>query len=134
MGVLRRRAPTLGGLLKELPIVHEHARRAMRSMVLVVWPNKNPPQGMAELLEMFKGARRCFKLWKTSACREGALEVWAMVNTRFAHLEPEHMAQVGPARTDGKEIPLHLVYDQVMPATRLSQEDCTLDAIIDHLD
>jgi hypothetical protein len=57
-----------------------------------------------------------------------------MVKTRFTKLNPEHMARVGPVGPDGQEVPLHLVYDQVMPAARLSQEDCTLDTLIDNLD
>ena len=43
------------------------------------------------------------------------------------------MARVGQMGPNWEDIPLHLVYDQVMPA-RLSQEDCMLDAIIDQLD
>ena len=57
-----------------------------------------------------------------------------MVKTCFTKLNPEHMARVRPVGLDGQEIPLHLVYDQVMPAARLSQEDCTLDTLIDNLD
>ena len=99
-----------------------------------LWPAEKPPEGMAELADRFKGARCRFKLWKTSACREGAREAWAMIKTRYTGLNPKHMARVGLAGPDGQEVPLHLVYDQVMPATRLSQEDCALDAIIDNLD
>ena len=58
----------------------------------------------------------------------------AMVKTCFTKLNPEHMARVGPVGADGQEVALHLVYDQVMPAARLSQEDCTLDTLIDNLD
>ena len=57
-----------------------------------------------------------------------------MVKTRFTKLEPEHMARVGPVGLDRQEIPLHLVYDQVMHAARLTQQDCTLDNIIDNVD
>jgi hypothetical protein len=120
--------------LKELSRVHERARKAMKSMVKVLWPTDMPPEGMAELANRFKGARRRFEIWKISACREGAREAWAMVKTRFTKLEPEHMARVGPAGLDGQEIPLRLVYDRVMPAARYSQEDCALDSIIDNLD
>ena len=56
-----------------------------------------------------------------------------MIKTRYTGLNPEHMAQVGPVGLDGQEVPLHLVYDHVMPATYLSQEDCSLDALIDNL-
>ena len=57
-----------------------------------------------------------------------------MVKTRFTKLNPEHMARVGPVGPDGQEVPLHLVYDQVMPAARFSQEDCSLETLIDGLD
>ena len=103
-------------------------------MTKALWRAETPPEGMFELADRFKGARCCFELWKTSSCQEGAWEAWAMVKTRFTKLNPEHMARVGPVGPDGQEVPLHLVYDQVMPAARLSQEDCTLDTLIDNLD
>jgi hypothetical protein len=106
----------------------------MKSMIKALWPAEKPPEGMTELADRLKEARSRFELWKTSACREGAREAWAMIKTRYTGLNPEHMARVGPAGPDGQEVPLHLVYDQVMPAARLSQEDCALDALIDNLD
>ena len=116
----KEEATSFGGdFLKELSIVHERDRKAMRSMIKELWPNESPPQGMVELAERFKGAKSHFDLWKTSTRREGAREAWAMVKTHFIQMNQEHMARVGPAGPDGKEIPLHLVYDQVMPATYL---------------
>ena len=44
------------------------------------------------------------------------------------------MALVGPEGPDGKEIPVNLVYDQVMIAAKYSQEDCRLDSLIDGID
>ena len=61
---------------------------------------------MEELVQLLKGARRRFRLWKISACREGAREAWAMVKTRYTKLDPNRMARVGPLGSDGKEIPL----------------------------
>jgi hypothetical protein len=106
----------------------------MKSMFKALWPGEAAPEGMTELAERFKGGRRRFELWKMSAYQEGAREAWAMVKTRFTKLNPERMAQVGPVGPDGQEVPLHLVYDQVMPATRFSQEDCSLETLIDGLD
>ena len=114
--------------------MHERARKAIKGMVKALWPAEQPSEGMTELVDRFKGARARFELWKTSACREGAREAWAMIKTRYTGLDPEHMARVGPVGVDGQEIPLHLVYDQVMPAARLSQHDCSLDTVIDNLD
>jgi len=121
-------------LLMKLSTVHERAQRAMKSMFKALWPGEVVPEGMAKLAICFKGARRRFELWKMSSCREGAREAWAMIKTRFTKLEPEHLARVGPVGPDGQEVPMHLVYDQVMPAARLSQADCALEAIIDGLD
>ena len=114
--------------------MHERARKAMKSMCKALWPGEVAPEGMAELTNRFKGARHHFELWKTSSCREGAREAWAMIKTRFTKLEPKHLARVGPVGPDGQEVPVHLVYDQVMPAARLSQADCALETIIDGLD
>jgi len=83
-----------------------------------------PPGSMEEFVELFKGARRRIRLWKISACREGAREAWAMVKTRYTKLGPNHMARVGPLGSNGKEIPVSLVYDQVEVAARNSQQDC----------
>ena len=76
---------------------------------------------MEELVELFKVARRRIRLWKISACREGAREAWAMVKTRHTKLDPNHMAWVGPLGSDGKEIPVSLVYDQVKVPAKYSQ-------------
>jgi hypothetical protein len=106
----------------------------MKSMFKALWPGEVAPEGMAELANRFKGARRRFELWKMSSCREGAREAWAMIKTRFTKRESEHLARVGLVGPDGQEVPVHLVYDQVMPAARLSQADCALETIIDGLD
>ena len=41
------------------------------------------------------------------------------------------MAEVGPVRPDGKEIPVSLVYDQVKLAAQYSQQDRRLDNLLD---
>ena len=106
----------------------------MRSMAKALWPSDTPPESMEVLASLFKGARRWFELWKASACREGAQEAWAMVKTHFTKLDLNHMAWVGPQGPDGKEIPVNLVYDQVMIVAKYSQEDCSLDSLIDDID
>ena len=68
-------------LLQGLSQLHEQARQQMRSVAKAVWPSASPPWNMEELVELFKGARRCIRLWKISACREGEREAWAMVKT-----------------------------------------------------
>ena len=57
-----------------------------------------------------------------------------MVKTRYTGLAPNHMARVGPRGPGGKEIPVNLVYDQVMIAAKYSQEDCSLNSFIDGID
>ena len=57
-----------------------------------------------------------------------------MVNTRYTGLDPNHMARVGPQGHDGMEIPVKLVYDHVSIAAKYSQEDCSLDSLIDDID
>ena len=63
-----------GDLLQELSQMHEQARQAMRSVAKALCPSASPPGKMEELIQLFKGARRCFQLLKISACREGARE------------------------------------------------------------
>ena len=60
-----------GDLLQELSKVHERARKAMRNIAKALWPADSPPGSMEELVNLFKGARCRFALWKISACREG---------------------------------------------------------------
>ena len=103
-------------------------------MAKVLWLLDVPPEGMAELASRLKGAWRRFELWKISSCREGAHEAWAMVKTRFTKLDLVHMARVGPVGPHSQEIPLSLVYDEVMPAARYSQKDCALEQLIDNVD
>ena len=92
------------------------------------------PEGVAELAEKLKGARRRFHLWKISACRQGAREAWAMVKTWYTKADPNHMAEVGPVGPDGKEIPVSLVYGQVELAAKYSQQDCKLDHLLDGIE
>ena len=110
-------------LLQGLSQLHEHARLAMRSVAKALWPSASPPGSMEELVELFKGARRRIRLWKISACREGAREAWAMVKTRYTKLDPNHMARVGPVWSIAEEIPVSLVYDQVEVAAKYSRQD-----------
>ena len=110
-----------GDLLQEVSQMHEQARQAMRSVAKALWLSASPPGSMEELVQLFKGARRRFRLWKILACREGAREAWAMVKTRYTKLDPNHMARVGPLGSDGKEVPVSLVYDQVEVAAKYSQ-------------
>ena len=121
-------------LLQGLSQVHEQARLAMRSVAKALWASASPPGSMEKLVELFKGARRRIRLWKISACREGAREAWAMVKTRYTKLDPNHMARVGPLGSDGKEVPVNLVYDQVKVAAKYSQQDCKLDSLLDGIE
>ena len=76
---------------------------------------------MGELVEMLKGARRRFHLWKLLAYRQCAREARAIVKTRYTKVDPNHIAEVRPVGSDGKEIPVSLVYDQVALAAKYSQ-------------
>ena len=57
-----------------------------------------------------------------------------MVKMRHPKADPNHMAEVGPVGSDGKEIPVSLVYDQVELATKYSQQDCRLDNLLDGIE
>ena len=123
-----------GDLLQQLSKVHERARKAMRNMAKALWPSDSPPEIMEELVNLFKGARLCFELWKALACREGAREAWAMVKMRYTGLDLNHMARVGPQGSEGQEIPASFVYDQVKMAAKFSHQDYKLDSLIDGID
>ena len=70
-----------GDLLAELSRLHEQVLQVMQGIAQALWPSAPLPGGMGELVEMLKGARQRFRLWKIFACRQGAREVWAMVKT-----------------------------------------------------
>ena len=110
-----------GDHLPELSQLHERVRQAMSGAIQALWPSVSLPEGVAELAEKLKGARQRFRLWKISACRQGAREAWAMVKTRYTKADPTHMAEVGPVGPDGKEIPVSLVYGQVELVAKYSQ-------------
>ena len=57
-----------------------------------------------------------------------------MVKTRYTKLDLNHMARVGPLGSDGEEIPISLVYDQVQVATKYSQQDSRLDSLLDGIE
>ena len=123
-----------GDLLQELSQLHEQVRQVMQGIAQALWPSASLPGGMRELVEKLKGARRRFRLWRISACRQGAREAWAMVKTRYTKVDPNRMAEVGPVGPDGKEIPVSLVYDLVELAAKYSQQDCRLDSLLDGIE
>ena len=108
-------------LLQELSQLHRQIQQVMQGISQALWPSASLPGGIGELVEMLKRARWRFRLWKISACRQGAREAWAIVKTRYTKADPNHMAEVGPIGPDGKEIPVSLVYDQVALAAKYSQ-------------
>ena len=57
-----------------------------------------------------------------------------MVKTRYPKADPNHMAEVGPAGPDGKEIPMSLMYGQVELAMKYSQQDYKLDSLLDGIE
>ena len=61
-----------GDLLQELSQLHEQARQAMWSVAKALWPSASLPGSMEELVQLFKGAQRRFRLWKILAYRQGA--------------------------------------------------------------
>jgi len=120
-----------GDLLPELLQLHERVRQAMQSVIQAMWPSLSMPEGLGELTKKLEGVRQRFRLWKISACRQGAREAWAMVKTRYTKADPNHMVEVDPMGPDGKEIPVSLVYGQVELAAKYSQQDCKLDRLLD---
>ena len=91
-----------GDLLPELSQLHERVRQVMQDLAQALWPSASLPGGMGELVEILKGVRQRLRLWKISACRQGAREAWAMVKTQYTKADPNHMAEVGPVGPDGK--------------------------------
>ena len=114
---------SMGDLLPELLQLHERVRQVMRVVAQALWPSISLPEGLGELAERLQGAQRRFRLWKISACRQGAREA-----------DPNHMAEVGPVGPDGKEIPVSLVYGLVELAAKYSQRDCKLDSLLDGIE
>ena len=57
-----------------------------------------------------------------------------MVKTQYTKLDPNRMARVGPLGSDGKEVSVSLVYDQVAVAAKYSQQDCKLDRLLDGIE
>ena len=123
-----------GDLLTELLQLHERVRQAMQGVVQAMWPSLSMPEGLGELAEKVEAVRQRFRLWKISACRQGASEAWAMVKIRYTKADLNHMAEVGPMGPDGKEIPVSLVYGQVELATKYSQQDYKLDRLLDGIE
>ena len=123
-----------GDLLPELLQLHKRVWQVMKGVARALWPSVSIPEGLGELAEKLKGACRRFRLWKISTCRQGAREARAMVKTRYTKADLNHMAEVGPVRPDGKEIPVSLVYGQVELAAKYSQQDCRLDTLLDGIE
>ena len=57
-----------------------------------------------------------------------------MVKTRYTKLDPNHMARVGPLGSNGEEIPISLVYNQLEVVVKYSQQDCKFDSLLDGIE
>ena len=125
---------SMGDLLPELLQLRERVQQAIQSVIQAMWPSLSVPEGLEELTKKLEGVRQRFRLWKISACHQGAGEAWAMVKTRYTKADPNHMAEVGPVGPDGKEIPVSLVYGQVELAAKYSQQDCKLGSLLDGIE
>ena len=79
-----------GDQLPELVQLLERVRQAMSGVIQALWPSVSLPEGLGELAEKLQGARRRLRLWKISACRQGAREAWAMVKTRYTKAHKPH--------------------------------------------
>ena len=123
-----------GDLVQELSQLHEQVGQVVQGIAAALWPSASLPGSMGELVQLLKGAWWRFHLWKISSCRQGAREAWAMVKTCYAKADLNHMAKVGPVGSDGQEIPVSLVYDQVALAAKYSQQDCKLDNLLDGIE
>ena len=123
-----------GDVLPELSQLLERVRQTMQGVAQALWPSISMPEGLGELVEKLNGAQRRFRLWKISACRQGAREAWAMVKMQYTKADPNHMAKVRPVGPDGKEIPVSLMYGQVELAAKYSQQDCKLDSLLDGIE
>ena len=49
-----------GDLLSELSQLHEQVRQVMQGITQALWPSVSLPEGIGELAEKLKGARRRF--------------------------------------------------------------------------
>ena len=65
---------SMGDLLPELSQLLERVRQAMQGVAQALWPSISLPEGLGEIVERLQGARRRFRLWKISACHQGARE------------------------------------------------------------
>ena len=92
----------MGDPLPELLQLHERVRQVMSGIVQALWPSVSLPEGLGGLAEKLQGVWQRFRLWKISACRQGAREAWAMVKTRFTKSDLNHMAEVGPVGLTGR--------------------------------
>ena len=86
-----------GDMLQDLSQLHERGRQVMEGIAQALCPSASLPGGMSELVEMLKGARQRFRLWKISACRQGAREALAIVKTLILRRPKPH----GRGRTCG---------------------------------
>ena len=81
-----------------------------------------------------QGSAAAFPIVEDIGLPRGRAEAWAMVTTRYTKLDPNHMARVGPLGSNGEEIPVSFVYDQVEVAAKYSQQDCRLDSLLDGIE
>ena len=125
------RPQLLGDQLKQLAELHRTAKSALEDLCIVLWPSDPLPTSFFGLVHRLQGAVAQVKLWKWSACLEGAREAFAAIRTWYPKLDLELVAQRGPK---GKKREAKDYFEVVMPAARVSEKKYKKEMILENLD
>ena len=86
----------LGDKLKQLEELQKMARPAMEDMFRVLWRKEPVPTSYFELVRRLQEGRAQIRRWQQSACREGARQAWAAMQTHYPTLNLTPIAEKCP--------------------------------------
>ena len=116
--------------LKQPVELHKVAERAMRGLIVRMWPGDALPNSYFGLVRRLVDACPRLEVIKRSVCIEGACRVFARVKVKWAKMDAEKLVKEGPPQGKEHRHP-EMYYEGVLKGARLVANGCTKDVIFE---
>lgn len=103
----------------------------MHAIFMMLWLGEDTPDNFFDLAVHLQGAPARIAEWKSSIAQEEAHQAWASLKTHFPGLDLTSVVTTNPKMPDDHEVPSETFFDAVMEFARLTEQDCTLEQIIE---
>lgn len=120
----------LSDQLKQLVELHKAAERAMKGLIVRMWPGEPLPGSYFGLVRRLVNAYPRLEVIKRSVCIEGARRAFARAKVHWAKMDAEKLVKERPPEGKEHRHPKKY-YDSVLKGARLVAEECAKDIIFE---